>query len=159
MGKRPWHERPTFLALLELANFRRQLREHNLHDTSQLPDREQLPKPAVQSDDRHLKARMEDGSYNDLENPQMGMTGTRFARNVPLKDAMPDQASLMTPDPRMISRRLMTREKFQPATTLNVLAAAWIQFQNHDWFSHNNNGENDKEKKITNPLAPDDPWP
>ncbi len=32
-----------------------------------------------------------------------------------------------------------------PATTLNVLAAAWLQFEVHDWFSH---GPND----------PDDPW-
>src|SRR5262249_33109770 len=25
---------------------------------------------------------------------------------------------------------------FTPATTLNLLAAAWIQFQNHGWFNH-----------------------
>ena len=36
----------------------------------------------------------------------------------------------------------MTRDEFIPATTLNVLAAAWIQFEVHDWFSH---GPNDLE--------------
>ena len=30
----------------------------------------------------------------------------------------------------------MTREEFQPATILNLLAAAWIQFMVHDWFVH-----------------------
>lgn len=32
----------------------------------------------------------------------------------------------------------MTRKEFIPATTLNLLAAAWIQFQTHDWFVHEN---------------------
>ena len=30
----------------------------------------------------------------------------------------------------------MTRDEFQPATILNLLAAAWIQFMVHDWFVH-----------------------
>jgi hypothetical protein len=30
----------------------------------------------------------------------------------------------------------MVRRSFQPATTLNLLAAAWIQFQVHDWMAH-----------------------
>jgi hypothetical protein len=42
----------------------------------------------------------------------------------------------MQPNPHTISRTLMRRETFTPATSLNLLAASWIQFQTHDWFSH-----------------------
>ncbi|WP_404788541.1 peroxidase family protein [Altericista sp. CCNU0014] len=156
MATKPWHERPTFLALLALAQFREQLRKNNLHDTSQFADKEKLPHPAPPDGDRHLSARMEDGSYNDLEHPEMGMVGARFGRNAPIEDAFPDSKNLLNPNPREISRRLMTREEFKPATSLNVLAAAWIQFQNHDWFSH---GSNNPNKKINIPLKEDDPWP
>ena len=56
----------------------------------------------------------------------MGMKGTRFGRNVALDHTWPDRAALMDPSPRAISRRLLKRESFQPATSLNLLAAAWI---------------------------------
>jgi hypothetical protein len=38
----------------------------------------------------------------------------------------------------VISNELLLRDHFKPATTLNLLAAAWIQFQTHDWFQHEN---------------------
>jgi hypothetical protein len=60
----------------------------------------------------------------------------RFGRNVPLSETYPDTANLMNPSPRRVSLELLTRTTFQPATILNVLAAAWIQFQVHDWFVH-----------------------
>ena len=76
----------------------------------------------------------------------MGSTGTRFGRNFPLEHTYPEQdPRLHTPDARKVSLELHTRDEFVPATTLNVLAAAWLQFEVHDWFSH---GPND----------PDDPW-
>jgi hypothetical protein len=37
---------------------------------------------------------------------------------------------------------------------LNMLAAAWIQFQNHDWINHGENRHNDL---IEIPLESDDP--
>jgi hypothetical protein len=40
------------------------------------------------------------------------------------------------PDPILVSRELLTRDVFIPAKSLNVLAAAWIQFQVHDWVNH-----------------------
>jgi hypothetical protein len=55
----------------------------------------------------------------------------------------------------LISRLLLTRDEFQPATTLNVLAAAWIQFEVHDWVSHR--FAEDEPFRI--PLQADDPWP
>jgi hypothetical protein len=55
-----------------------------------------------------------------------------------------------------VSRRVMTRTRFQPATTVNTLAAAWIQFMVKDWFSH---GSGDVSAGFRLPLQPDDPWP
>lgn len=156
MERKPWHRLPTPLALLKLLRFRNRLRENNLVDTSHIPDAKKLPSPTPSQDNRHLTARTDDGSFNDLEHPQMGMAGTRFGRNVPLSDGFPDGQSIMAPNPRTVSRQLMTRDDFIPATILNVLAAAWIQFENHDWFSH---GENQTKKKFEIPLDKGDDWP
>ncbi|OUL31115.1 peroxidase family protein [Nostoc sp. 106C] len=152
----PWHRLPTPLALLKLVGFRKELRQKNLHDTSQLPDRDKLPHPQPSPDGRHLVARTADGSFNDPLHPEMGMVGTRLGRNVPLTKVKVDHKNLLNPNPRVISQRLMTRDEFIPATSLNILAAAWIQFQNHDWFAH---GDNRPDKKIVIPLAEDDTWP
>ncbi len=156
MAKKPWHEKIPILALLNLTRFRDSLREKNLHDSSQLSNQEELPKPQPNPDGRHLVARTDDGSYNDLEKPEMGMAGTRFGRNVPLEDTKPDEKNILNPNPRVISQKVLKRDEFIPATSLNVLAAAWIQFQNHDWFTH---GDNEPNKKIEIPLPEGDPWP
>jgi hypothetical protein len=67
----------------------------------------------------------------------MGAENQRFGRNVPIGQTWPDpEPQLVQPSPRLISERLLKRETFIPATSLNLLAAAWIQFQVHDWFSH-----------------------
>ena len=124
MARRRWHNKPFLIALLKLREFRNDLRRDNLHDTSQLPNSSKLPKPSTQPGERQLVARTADGSFNDLESPEMGMAGTRFGRNVPLADAYPDEKNLLTPNPRLLSRRLMTREEFKPATIVNLLAAA-----------------------------------
>src|SRR6185503_10900725 len=105
----------------------------------------------------HLTARTIDGTYNDLEDPLMGSLGSRFGRNVPLDHAHPDANNrLLEPNPRRVSLELLTRDEFIPATTLNLLAGAWIQFEVHDWFSH---GENETENPWRVELAADDPWP
>jgi hypothetical protein len=138
MFKRPWHQLPIVLGLLKLVQFRDRLRKHNLHDTSQLADLDKLPKPNP-SNNEYLQARTADGSYNDLERCEMGMAGTRFGRNVPLEEAQLDQTKLLVPNPRLISNKLLARAEFVPAEILCLLAAAWIQFETHDWFSHGNN--------------------
>jgi hypothetical protein len=78
-----------------------------------------------------------------------------------------DRLSLLTPDPQVISRRLFTRAQTDPsacadghgkpgfaedancdykkAPFFNVLAAFWIQFMTHDWFSHLQEGRNAPE--------------
>eukprot|EP00803_Ostreobium_quekettii_P002881 evm.model.scf_3299.1 EVM.evm.TU.scf_3299.1 scf_3299:10242-13587(-) len=53
---------------------------------------------------------------------------------------------ITNPDPREVSAKLMAREG-DPAKAedLNVLAAAWIQFQTHGWFSRDDGDEQDSE--------------
>ena len=150
----PWWRLPVTLGLLTIRGFRRRYRRKRLHDmrfaipnTGEPP----LPSPPPPRDIRSA-----DGSFNDLQDPQMGRADTRFGRNFPLEEAHADLDRLMKPSPREVSLRLMTRDQFKPATTLNLLAAAWIQFQVHDWFSH---GKNVQEKPHEIPLKPDDPWP
>jgi Animal haem peroxidase len=151
----PWHKLPTPIALFKLLQFRNALRKNNLHDTSQIPNKDELPKPDPSPSDRHLVVRTADGSYNDLEHPEMGMAGTRMGRNVPLSDAKFDAKNLLNPNPRNVSRVLLTRDQFHPATILNLNAASWIQFQTHDWFTH---GNNQPDNKIEIPVEEDDPW-
>jgi hypothetical protein len=79
----------------------------------------------------------------------------RFGRNVPPEVTYPQEQSMLDPSPREVSTTLLNRDKFKPATTLNVLAACWLQFQNHDWFSH---GDNSETEFIRVPLAPGDEW-
>jgi hypothetical protein len=73
----------------------------------------------------------------------------------------------LTPDPQLISRKLFRRPQgqpdlcrngqglpgdsveaacdYKPAPFFNVLAAFWIQFMTHDWFSHLEEGHNAPE--------------
>ena len=150
-----WDHLPTPVAVATLEGLRSTLREENLFDTGGDPD-PSLP-PMVPDDPRWDGARSPDGSHNDPQRPAMGMAGMRFGRNVPIPDTWPEpDERVMTPNPRTVSRRLMTRETFQPATILNVLAAAWLQFEVHDWFSH---GRNEQANPWVVALDEDDPWP
>ena len=150
-----WDHLPTPVAVATLEGLRSTLREENLFDTGGGPD--PTVAPMVPDDPRWDGARSPDGSHNDRQRPAMGMAGMRFGRNVPIPDTWPEpDARVMTPNPRTVSRRLLTRETFQPATILNVLAAAWLQFEVHDWFSH---GRNDQDNPWQVPLEEDDPWP
>ena len=87
------------------------------------------------------------------------------ARTALTKSRHGDRLGLLKPDPQVISRRLFTRKQSNPAACndgyglpgyakeadcdykkapfFNVLAAFWIQFMTHDWFSHLEEGHND----------------
>jgi hypothetical protein len=147
-----WDRLPLPLGALTLIGVRQRLRRENLYDTGT-----GVPvQPAPPRDNRHLTARTLDGSYNDLSDPAMGAIGARFGRNVPLDHTWPEpEDRILEPNPRLVSRELLTREQFIPATTLNVLAAAWLQFEVHDWFSH---GKNETENPWQVELGDDDPW-
>jgi hypothetical protein len=147
-----WDRLPVPLALATILIYRNRLRRENLYDTETAATRNR----PVQEGERHLTARTADGTYNDLGAPRMGSAGTRFGRNVPIDRTHPDYERLMQPNPRTVSSELLTRETFLPATTLNLLAAAWIQFMLRDWVSH---GKSPKENPWEVPLADEDPWP
>src|SRR4051812_31111152 len=150
---RGWDHLPLPLAIPVLIGLRNRLRQKNLYDTGRGP----LDKPDVDEHPRHLTARTLDGTFNDLDDPLMGSLGSRFGRNVPLEYTVREpEDRLLEPNPRTISRELLTRKEFIPATTLNLLAGAWIQFEVHDWFSH---GKNEDENPWLVPLDADDPWP
>lgn len=136
-----WSRLPTVLGIPVLVGLRYRLRAENLYDTGRDPDR---PEPTA-TDGRYRGARLVDGTFNDLDDPLMGAQGCRFGRNIPLADvSLEDHADLLTPNPRVVSEKLLRRNEFKPATTLNMLAAAWIQFEVHDWLSHS--------------TTQDDPW-
>jgi Animal haem peroxidase len=121
-----------FGSAITLTVLRYVLRRENLYDTAPpgVPEAAPpLPNP------RHRTVRTVDGTYNDLEHPNMGSAGTRFGRNVPIGETYPEKdEKLLSPNPRTVSLDLMTRRTFQPAATLNVLAAAWLQFMVRDWL-------------------------
>ncbi|MEK6272556.1 MAG: peroxidase family protein [Actinomycetota bacterium] len=149
---REWWELPKPLALLNLRAFRDELRELNLYDT-RAANGERSP---VAPEDLP-KHRTYDGSYQDPADPEMGMVGSRFGRNAPPDATAPEpMPQMMEPSPREVSLRLLNRDTFKPATSLNVLAACWIQMENHDWFGH---GENSPDQFIDVPLDEQDEWP
>ncbi|KAF2201404.1 heme peroxidase [Delitschia confertaspora ATCC 74209] len=131
-----WHRLPKYIGAINLDAFRIELRQNNLHDVYPSPDYQGKPGcPHMEAE--YLTTRNNDGMFNSLQQPLMGCVGMRFGRNVPRQyTKKPTTEEMMTPNPRMISQQLLARDKFKPATILNLLAAAWIQFQVHDWFMH-----------------------
>jgi hypothetical protein len=100
-----------------------------------------------------------------------------------------NRLSLLTPDPQVVSRKLFTRRQsdnaacadgsgkpgfskdancdYKTASFFNVLAAFWIQFMTHDWFSHLEEGHNataymplgctsQKVSGVETPLSPEE---
>jgi hypothetical protein len=150
-----WNRLPRPLGIFTLAGLRTLYRQRNLYDTrSTAPTRDAVAKEGRRT---NVNARTIDGGYNDLDDPAMGSIGSRFGRNVSIEHTYPETgADILEPNPRLISRRLLTREKLIPATSLNVLAAAWLQFEVHDWFSH---GKNEPANPWEIDLEEGDPWP
>src|SRR5918994_372430 len=163
-GSDDWFDSPRPTQGIRLYRIRDELREKNLHDTEEPPLESSTARPGADA----YNVRTSDGTYNDLKCPRMGSAGMRFGRNVPLSEAFPDTANLMNPSPRRVSLELLTRTTFQPAEIVNVLAAAWIQFQVHDWFVHKKgvwtdthdipvaDGDNWHERPMRVPVTPAD---
>jgi hypothetical protein len=134
-----WHRLPKPLAVPTMIGLRMALRRFNLFDTSGDgaawgPER---PVPG------RSMVRSATGTGCDPINVGMGSAGSRFGRNVPLEYTF--RQEVLEPNPRTISSELLARRAFVPAPALNLLTAAWIQFEVHDWMSHG-------------PLEPTDPW-
>ena len=144
-----WDRLPLPLGVFTLAGLRTRLREENLYDTG-AGGAKAGPTAARTTPGRPT------GATTTSSSPAMGMIGARFGRNVPLERTYPEELpGLLEPNPRLVSRKLLTRDEFKPATIVNVLAGAWLQFEVHDWFSH---GKNLPEEPFELELADDDPW-
>src|SRR5215831_17413709 len=83
-------------------------------------------------------------------------------QNPETKNRHAKRLSLLEPNPQLISRTLFSRDQresvncneghgsknassvcpYEKANSFNVLAAFWIQFMTHDWFSHLREGRN-----------------
>src|SRR4029078_5738799 len=125
-------------------------------------------RPQVNCAGVDTSVRQYDGTCNDLTNTTAGSVGARMGRNIQIfvpnaasptgyapNPAAYPSADLMTPNQREVSRALFTRTKgIQKVPFLNLLAAAWIQFQVHDWFDHDNTTSSEL---FHIPLAADDP--
>ena len=96
--------------------------------------------------------------------PRLQKTDLTIARHSDAENGV--RIGLLKPDPQRISRELFTRQQtsagtescnnglgnpddpaaavcdYQKAPFFNVLAAFWIQFMTHDWFSHMDEGRN-----------------
>jgi hypothetical protein len=154
--RRQWWQLPTTsLKALNLLSQRLDLRDFNLFDA---PGHQIKTEAGEEPPPEALTARRTDGMWNDLKDPDMGAAGTEFGRNVDPKKHKPEKPPrLYDPNPREVSLELMTRDYFKPAETLNSLAAAWIQFENHNWFFHGR-GKADEVMEVPLPRE-DDPWP
>jgi hypothetical protein len=144
-----WHRLPIRLSLLNLEAFRHVLRRRNLLDT-EVREAPPTARPVPPPPREMVRAsRTFDGTYNDLSEPKMGAVGAAFGRNLEA-DYRPDLFD--EPNPLIVSQRLLTRKSFLPARSLNLLAAAWIQFQVHDWVNHARHPLGVKDVKV--PLPP-----
>jgi hypothetical protein len=128
-----WDHLPLPVGVMTLFGLRYWLRQRNLYSVNA-----GLPPPSAEAlADARLSAnawsRTRDGRFNDFDDPEMGAACTRFGRNSP---EVPNMGSPDDPSPEEVSDKLLKRHDFLPATGLNLLAAAWIQFEVHDWFSH-----------------------
>jgi hypothetical protein len=139
-----WDRLPPGLGVVSLLGLRHNLRRRNLYDTEPAEARRVPVQPA--------KGRTIDGSGNDPLRPRMGATDARFGRNAP--PVVEDESRRRSPDPRAVSDRLLTRTTFFPAETLNLLAAAWIQFEVHDWFAHRTEPPRDGHVPDDAPAPP-----
>jgi len=106
------------------------------------------------------------GSVDQLfaRNVQFTATFPELGKDELARNRHGERLGLLKPDPQVISRRLFTRAsppndtchegrglpdysaaaecEYKKAPFFNVLAAFWIQFMTHDWFSHLKEGHN-----------------
>ncbi|GKT46812.1 alpha-dioxygenase 1 [Colletotrichum spaethianum] len=154
-----WHKLPKWLGVFNLLALRYELQEKNLYDTYPNAEFQGTKKECPMKDSKFISARHSDGYFNDLGAPKMGCAGMRFGRNVPRKHTKPpSEKELLTPNPRVVSEKILARPdgEFKPATIVNLLAAAWIQFQVHDWAQHF--FDTNKETYVDIPLGHGDQW-
>jgi len=151
-----WYEHGPLRALLMLARRRERLNREQVFPAYAAADGTGFYRERAAPPNWVEYARTADGSYNDLDNPMAGAAGTRFGYNTdPAHTVAETGERLLTPNPRTVSRVLLTRKDgFKAVQFLNLMAASWIQFMNHDWVSY---GEPSNAEPYRIPLSEDDP--
>jgi hypothetical protein len=102
-------------------------------------------------------------------NVEFEATFPELGRNALTRNRHGGRIGMMKPDPQVISRKLFSRSDdgaaqcnegtgangakdancpYRKAPFFNVLAAFWIQFMTHDWFSHTDEGRNDTARML-----------
>jgi Animal haem peroxidase len=130
-----WDKLTERVGVAALLGIRHRLRVRNLYDTRRV---KRPPGEAPALPDERSGARTLDGRCNDPTDPDMGAVRTPFGRNAP------PLADTEEPSALKVSEALLKRHEFFPAETLNLLAAAWVQFEVHDWFVHLTHDYSDK---------------
>jgi hypothetical protein len=156
-----WYHHGWMLGVLILAYIRELLNAHNLKSTYPAGKLVAFQEAGQRPPLGVTHFRTADGSWNNLTDPMEGAACTRFLRNVDLSVTCPESDDrLLTPDPRKISLELLARPddengkpKVETIEFLNLLAASWIQFMNHDWTNH---GDTDPKDSITVKLPSGD---
>ena len=145
-----WDRLPRPLGILALLGLRHSLRERNLYEPRPGPPGGGQPterNPARNGSPP--STRRIDGRDTHPSQPAMGAIGTSFGRNLPVAPRSDG------PDPAIVSEALLKRRQFVPATSLNLLAAAWLQFEVHDWFAHQVQADAEPLTIGLQPLRPD----
>lgn len=139
-----WDEKGTVGGLLVLSHIRDNLLKNNLHDPHIDYSGNEKVNPVQCKGDATF--RTADGTCYHSKTPYVGAAGVAFGRNVPPQFIDQEaNAKLMEPKPELVSEVFFTREEIKPVPFLNMLAAVWIQFMNHDWLTHGKN-------EVSNPF-------
>ena len=153
--RRQWWQLPTAsLKALNLLSQRLDLRDFNLFDA---PGHQITTEGGEEPPPEALTARRTDGMWNDLKDPDMGAAGTEFGRNIDRRSTSPRSPRACTTQPARGLARAHDAGLLQAGRDAQSLAAAWIQFENHNWFFH---GRGKAEEVMEVPLPRgDDAWP
>ncbi len=140
----------------ELSERRQQLLEENLFDAGVSPNGKVNCEQTMKRIHRtaygdcyffNIEEHLSEEDKNLAGQLRIGAINERFGRNVDSNksnEAMKND--LMNPSPLEISEKLLSRNGKQvDAPVINVLATAWLQAMNHDWFTH---GKNSKTKSY-----------
>ncbi|WP_413802879.1 peroxidase family protein [Streptomyces iranensis] len=131
----PWHRLPAPLGLLNPAALGRTLRRLGLVEVDDAPEAPQRPAPAgglspAPAGKRPRVARSYDGPTGDPAVARRDVAGAASGRG-PAPLHRPDL--IHVPHPATVAGELLHRARFRPATSLNVLSAAWLHLQSPDW--------------------------
>jgi Animal haem peroxidase len=82
----------------------------------------------------YLRFRTYDGTWNNVDHPEVGRAGTPLGRYIP-ESGLVARDVLAEPTVIQISERLLRQVDFRSAAPFNALAMAWVNFFVHDFYN------------------------